>query len=120
VQQGVCKNYGASWYCPEPAHQQWGRLACVVVYGCLALCVAVPGAGHFWSGSAGFCFQKGDLRPRFPAPFIPFKVADPRSPSLVLSCVTTTVAQEKLRASHKWAYLRRAVAGVRSCDEFIT
>jgi len=42
------------------------------------------------SGSAGLGFAKGNLRSRFPVIFIPFKVADPRSPSLALSCATTT------------------------------
>ena len=41
------------------------------------------------SGSAGLGFAKGNLRSRFPAPFIPSKVADPRSPLLALLCATT-------------------------------
>jgi hypothetical protein len=47
------------------------------------------------SGSAGLGFQTGNLRSRFPAPFIPFKVADPRPPSLALSCATENAASTK-------------------------
>jgi hypothetical protein len=59
---------------------------------CVWQIVTVPGAGFSQSGSAGLGFQTGNLRSRFPAPFIPFKVADPRAPSLALSCATTTAA----------------------------